>query len=73
MGEAEGSDDGEPDNEATGEIDNAQVDGGEGVVEERGRPRDSEPAKKSKRSPDSAIDILYENQRGGFLCGMPLF
>ncbi|KAG4417715.1 hypothetical protein IFR04_009154 [Cadophora malorum] len=73
LGEAEGSDDGEPDNEATGEIDNAQVDGGEGVVEERGRPRDSEPAKKSKRSPDSAIDILYENQRGGFLCGMPLF
>ncbi|KAH8900998.1 hypothetical protein GQ53DRAFT_520 [Thozetella sp. PMI_491] len=24
-------------------------------------------------APESAIDILYENQRGGFLCGMPLF
>lgn len=23
--------------------------------------------------PESAVDILYENQRGGFLCGMPLF
>jgi hypothetical protein len=22
---------------------------------------------------DSAIDVLYENQRGGFLCGLPLF
>ncbi|KAB5525761.1 hypothetical protein GE09DRAFT_1010355 [Coniochaeta sp. 2T2.1] len=25
------------------------------------------------RTPESAIDILYENQRGGFLCGIPLF
>ncbi|KAK4190727.1 hypothetical protein QBC35DRAFT_427985 [Podospora australis] len=24
-------------------------------------------------TPESAIDILYENQRGGFLCGIPLF
>lgn len=23
--------------------------------------------------PESAIDILYENERGGFLCGIPLF
>ncbi|KAL2130470.1 hypothetical protein VTI74DRAFT_6356 [Chaetomium olivicolor] len=25
------------------------------------------------KTPESAIDILYENQRGGFLCGIPLF
>ncbi|KAK3301417.1 uncharacterized protein B0H64DRAFT_353273 [Chaetomium fimeti] len=25
------------------------------------------------KTPESAVDILYENQRGGFLCGMPLF
>lgn len=25
------------------------------------------------KSPETAIDILYENQRGGFLCGIPLF
>ncbi|KAL2262416.1 hypothetical protein VTK26DRAFT_1410 [Humicola hyalothermophila] len=25
------------------------------------------------KPPESAIDILYENQRGGFLCGIPLF
>ncbi|KAK3309167.1 uncharacterized protein B0T15DRAFT_526391 [Chaetomium strumarium] len=25
------------------------------------------------KSVESAIDILYENQRGGFLCGIPLF
>ncbi|KAI2464444.1 hypothetical protein F4781DRAFT_71993 [Annulohypoxylon bovei var. microspora] len=32
--------------------------------------------KRRTRSPkdyESAIDILYENQRGGFLCGIPLF
>ncbi|KUJ11989.1 uncharacterized protein LY89DRAFT_624284 [Mollisia scopiformis] len=28
---------------------------------------------KGHKEPKSAIDILYENQRGGFLCGMPLF
>ncbi|KAK4657745.1 hypothetical protein QC762_200660 [Podospora pseudocomata] len=26
-----------------------------------------------KKAPESAIEILYENQRGGFLCGIPLF
>ncbi|TVY40107.1 Meiotically up-regulated protein 65 protein [Lachnellula occidentalis] len=35
-------------------------------VEDRGR-------KKAKTKPESAIEILYENQRGGFLCGLPLF
>ncbi|KAI1178663.1 hypothetical protein F4777DRAFT_575903 [Nemania sp. FL0916] len=25
------------------------------------------------KEPESEIDILYENQRGGFLCGIPLF
>lgn len=25
------------------------------------------------KSPEKAIDILYENERGGFLCGIPLF
>jgi hypothetical protein len=37
-----------------------------------------EPTAKPKtranpKTPESAIDILYENQRGGFLCGVPLF
>ncbi|KAI1431281.1 hypothetical protein GGR50DRAFT_680278 [Xylaria sp. CBS 124048] len=27
----------------------------------------------TSREPESEIDILYENQRGGFLCGIPLF
>ncbi|KAK0614224.1 hypothetical protein B0T14DRAFT_499540 [Immersiella caudata] len=31
------------------------------------------PKPKKPKSPESAIDILYENQRGGFLCGVPLF
>lgn len=26
-----------------------------------------------RKTPETAIDILYENERGGFLCGMPLF
>lgn len=38
-----------------------------GQDEERGRS----PTKKPE--PDSQIDILYENQRGGFLCGVALF
>ncbi|KAK3501802.1 hypothetical protein B0T13DRAFT_211204 [Neurospora crassa] len=29
--------------------------------------------RKSLTTPESAIDILYENQRGCFLCGSPLF
>ncbi|KAI1762620.1 hypothetical protein GGR53DRAFT_413030 [Hypoxylon sp. FL1150] len=26
-----------------------------------------------RKEPETAIEILYENQRGGFLCGIPLF
>jgi hypothetical protein len=37
-----------------------------GDAEDRGR-------KKAKPEPESVIDVLYENQRGGFLCGVPLF
>lgn len=40
---------------------------------ERGRPTTTTSAKKAKKKPESAIDILYENERGGFLCCMPLF
>lgn len=36
--------------------------------EDRGRTSIREPPQ-----PDSAIDVIYENQRGGFLCGTPLF
>lgn len=41
--------------------------------EERGRrmsiPKETGP----RKGPESAIDILYENQRGGFLCGIAMF
>lgn len=40
------------------------------------QPADSTSKKKSRHkpaTPETAIDILYENQRGGFLCGIPLF
>lgn len=37
-----------------------------GEVEARGRT-------KAKPEHESVIDVLYENQRGGFLCGIPLF
>ncbi|KAI0387088.1 hypothetical protein F5Y04DRAFT_242981 [Hypomontagnella monticulosa] len=33
---------------------------------------DKRRARPSKE-PETAMDILYENQRGGFLCGLPLF
>ncbi|KAI0479820.1 hypothetical protein F4859DRAFT_450937 [Xylaria cf. heliscus] len=42
-----------------------------------GRPgtgsRESESHPARPKEPESEIDILYENQRGGFLCGIPLF
>ena len=44
-----------------------------------GRLRDKVPFKpkkkrsKSKEPVDSFIDVLYENQRGAFLCGIPLY
>ena len=44
-----------------------------------GRLRDKIPFKpkkkrsKSKEPVDSFIDVLYENQRGAFLCGIPLY
>ena len=41
--------------------------------EERGRRLDTPKKTRSRKEPESAIDILYENQRGGFLCGIPLF
>lgn len=34
-----------------------------------GSPRRKPP----REEPESAIDILYENERGGILCGLPLF
>jgi len=49
--------------------------GNEGIreqEEERGRTKDTMKTKKPPE-PESAIDILYENQRGGFLCGLALF
>jgi hypothetical protein len=45
----------------------------EETAEERGRPRGSSGKDKQHKNRDSAIDILYENQRGGFLCGISLF
>ncbi|KAK4236727.1 hypothetical protein C8A03DRAFT_45313 [Achaetomium macrosporum] len=43
---------------------------------ETSRPRSGTQTSKDPSRPksaESAIDILYENQRGGFLCGIPLF
>lgn len=35
--------------------------------------RRSKRRRASKREPESEIDILYENERGGLFCGIPLF
>ena len=47
----------------------------EEVIEERGRSRDGSKSKEGTKhkEQESAIDILFENQRGWFMCGMPLF
>lgn len=48
-------------------------------TERTGRKRDKIPfrskkkAAKSTKSVDSFIDVLYENQRGSFFCGIPLY
>lgn len=42
-------------------------------AEERGRTRERFKRNKYLRERESAIDILFENQRGCFLCGIPLF
>ncbi|RDL38075.1 Uncharacterized protein BP5553_05508 [Venustampulla echinocandica] len=68
------------------EADGRDADGDEGgadeVVTEDGdgqEPANEETEDRGRTSikeipkPDSAIDVLYENQRGGFLCGIPLF
>jgi hypothetical protein len=44
----------------------------DGETEGRGRRISKSLVPKSAEA-ESAIDILYENQRGGFLCGIPLF
>ncbi|XMA13138.1 hypothetical protein WAI453_005929 [Rhynchosporium graminicola] len=73
LGEEGGSDDGTTDLDTTAETDSVKVAVEESDPADRGRTRDNDATKNPKQSPDSAIDILYENQRGGFLCGMPLF
>ncbi|OTA70637.1 hypothetical protein K449DRAFT_428187 [Hypoxylon sp. EC38] len=45
------------------------------LVEENGIGKSYSSKRRTRlpEEPQSAIDILYENQRGGFLCGIPLF
>lgn len=41
--------------------------------EGRGRSRDAPKKDQKQNRRESVIDILYENERGGFLCTIPLF
>jgi hypothetical protein len=71
LGDGGASDDGQleeggPDNNGAGPADEG----------ERGRTTTRNGGLKKAKShkpPESTIDILYENQRGGFMCGLPLF
>ncbi|KAK8879577.1 PEX23-like peroxisomal biogenesis factor 23-like [Apiospora arundinis] len=42
-------------------------------VPENGQPKKDRRPRSHHKPPETAIDILYENERGGFLCGIPLF
>ncbi|KAL2143725.1 hypothetical protein VTI28DRAFT_10089 [Corynascus sepedonium] len=71
---------GGPDGEARGQEEGGQpsvvVEEPTPQVEAAGGPTASAktPHVRGKpKTPESEIDILYENQRGGFLCGIPLF
>jgi hypothetical protein len=55
-----------------GHVDDSERNGEAPGREERGRTMGVGKAR-PRKEPESAIDILYENQRGGFLCGIPLF
>ncbi|KAF4630778.1 hypothetical protein G7Y89_g7359 [Cudoniella acicularis] len=48
---------------------NENTEGHDEEIAERGRPK----TRKKPKTPESAIDVLFENQRGLFLCGLPLF
>ncbi|KAI0393279.1 hypothetical protein F5Y17DRAFT_433125 [Xylariaceae sp. FL0594] len=48
-------------------------DSNERVRDSGRKSRDRTHSQPRPKSPESEIDILYENQRGGFLCGIPLF
>jgi hypothetical protein len=69
-GDQDGDEASEPEehNEENGQADNE---------ESRGRTSTTEPrcfkGPKGHKEPKSAIDVLYENQRGGFFCGIALF
>ncbi|KAH6674132.1 hypothetical protein B0J14DRAFT_589288 [Halenospora varia] len=67
--EAADADDTDEDGSAIEEDGNPNGQENNGAAAERGRPK----TKKKPKTPESAIDILYENQRGGFLCGLALF
>ena len=56
-----------------GQLEESRVD--DDVAEERGRAKNgSKPTERREhRDQESAIDILYENQRGWFMCGISLF
>ncbi|TPX15724.1 uncharacterized protein E0L32_000058 [Thyridium curvatum] len=42
-------------------------------VERPQSPEAAQPRKPPREEPETVIDILYENERGGFLCGVALF
>jgi hypothetical protein len=56
---------------STEEPEHAENGHANGKTDTRGRPRSGR--KKEHEEHESVIDILYENERGGFLCGIPLF
>ncbi|KAI1194397.1 hypothetical protein F5X97DRAFT_336056 [Nemania serpens] len=61
-----------------GDVQVAGPEGRSGIAQnhnfqERAGSRESTNHAPLPREPETEIDILYENQRGGFLCGIPLF
>jgi hypothetical protein len=68
-----GSDNGHAEEDVLGEGSNHEATPGERGERGRTAGNGTSQRRKNPREPESTIDILYENQRGGFLCGMPLF
>ncbi|KAI4864300.1 hypothetical protein F4820DRAFT_338072 [Hypoxylon rubiginosum] len=71
-----GPSDGQDISHAPTEETGASITGKDTAPEENGVQRTSGSKKHRshpRKEPETAIEILYENQRGGFLCGIPLF
>ncbi|KAI1389555.1 uncharacterized protein F4822DRAFT_398792 [Hypoxylon trugodes] len=70
---AEAGPSGEQDTSNTSTKDTGSITQKKSATKENGVKIHTKRRSRLSKEPETSIDILYENQRGGFLCGLPLF